>query len=83
MLTLNLGVGDVTSSGGLDYSGNVLQITQARDVNIGTLIPTFGSMAQSFRSIHLRNYGSLTIAGPIDASGPGLERLVFEPSQEI
>jgi len=71
MLTLNLGVGDVTSSGGLDYSGNVLQITQARDVNIGTLIPTFGSMAQSFRSIHLRNYGSLTIAGPIDASGSG------------
>jgi hypothetical protein len=28
-------------------------------------------MAQSFRSIHLRNYGSLTIAGPIDASGLG------------
>jgi hypothetical protein len=71
MLTLNLGVGDVTSSGGLDYSGDVLQITQARDVNIGTSIPTFGSMAQSFRSIHLRNYGSLTIAGPIDASGLG------------
>jgi len=40
-------------------------------VNIGTSIPTFGSMAQSFRSIHLRNYGSLTIAGPVDASGLG------------
>jgi hypothetical protein len=71
ILTLNLGDGDVTSSGGIDYVGNRLQITQARDVNIGTSIPTFGSMAQSFRSIHLRNYGSLTIAGPIDASGPG------------
>ena len=73
ILTLNLGDGDVTSSGGIDYVGNRLQITQARDVNIGTSIPTFGSMTQvqSFRSIHLRNYGSLTIAGPIDASGLG------------
>ena len=71
MLSLNLGEGDVVSSGGLDYSGNLLQITSAGNVNIGTAIPTFGSMAQSFRSLRMRNYGSLTINGSIVASGSG------------
>jgi len=70
LLSLDLGNGNVISSGGTDYAANQgqLVILSAGNVTIGTDIPTFGrpGIVTAPASLTLRNAGSLSLIGPID-----------------
>jgi hypothetical protein len=70
LLSLDLGNGNVISSGGTDYAASQgqLLIVSAGNVTIGTDIPTFGvpGVVSSPASLTLRNAGSLSLIGPID-----------------
>lgn len=70
LLSLDLGNGNVISSGGTDYAASQgqLLIVSAGNVTIGTDIPTFGvaGRVSSPASLNLRNVGSLSLVGPID-----------------
>jgi hypothetical protein len=70
LLSLDLGNGNVISSGGTDYAASQgqLLIVSAGNVTIGTDIPTFGvpGRVSSPTSLTLRNAGSLSLIGPID-----------------
>jgi hypothetical protein len=70
LLSLDLGNGNVISSGGTDYAASQgqLLIVSAGNVTIGTDITTFGvpDRISSPASLNLRNAGSLSLIGPID-----------------
>ncbi|NBT90385.1 MAG: hypothetical protein EBT50_06075 [Verrucomicrobia bacterium] len=70
LLTLDLGNGNVISSGGIDYAASQgqLVILSAGNVTMGTDIPTFGrpGVVTAPASLTLRNAGSLSLVGPID-----------------
>jgi hypothetical protein len=70
LLSLDLGNGNVISSGGTDYAASQgqLLIVSAGNVTMGTDIPTFGvpGRTSSPASLTLRNVGSLSLVGPID-----------------
>jgi hypothetical protein len=70
LLSLDLGNGNVISSGGTDYAASQgqLLIVSAGNVTIGTDITTFGvpGRVSSPASLNLRNVGSLSLVGPID-----------------
>jgi hypothetical protein len=70
LLSLDLGSGNVISSGGVDYAASQgqLVILSAGNVTIGTDIPTFGQpgIVTAPASLTLRNAGSLSLIGPID-----------------
>ena len=70
LLTLDLGNGNVISSGGTDYAASQgqLVIVSAGNVTMGTAIPTFGrpGIVTAPASLTLKNTGSLSLIGPID-----------------